>query len=337
MKIAIAEKLTPFSHLPGTACVIPGTNWEIEAYPSLLRIGKREFKWDLTGPVAEFTLQQDLEKNCVYVFGKAKQGYFRLQIRASDSGIDLYADRIPSKGFGALKSKGTLHLATEVPFVSKTSYEKLSLGSHKAQDWDLIQRRCDLKEMLPILFALGQRIPYVIPPQKLTGAARLLELPKDRNSLEDALLTFFKAAFTKLLIPRLTDDHYQGLIPEEPVVGDRFFLIQQGCKMVRGLFFRQNERRIELLPLLPPSIDCGRMIGVKADGIGEIDFEWSKKMLKKVIIRADVSGDAVLELPREIKRYRIRKNLREKGFKQERDEPLKLEAKKTFFLDLFQK
>ena len=63
MKIAIAERLKPFSHTPGVACLIPGTCWKVEAFPTLLRIGEKyDLPLPITGPVADFTLELDLEK-----------------------------------------------------------------------------------------------------------------------------------------------------------------------------------------------------------------------------------------------------------------------------------
>ena len=315
MTIKIAAKLRPFSHVPGAACVIPGTSAVIEAFPTLLRIDGREIILNLTGPVKDFTLQQDLERHCVFVFGTAKEGYFRLRIDGGSIQVEK----------GPLESE---HIP--IQFVPNIPFERLSLGSHKALDWDLMQKRSDLKEILPLLFCLGQKVPLT-PPQKLSGTARLLELPTERKQLAEALESFCKAAFTHMLVPRLIDDQHQGLVPEEPVTGNRFFLLQEGAKMIRGLFFRQNERRLALLPNLPISLDAGRMIGLKAPGIGEIDLEWSKKQLRRVILRASTPGEVLFDLPSAIKTFRAGKR------RQKATEPLLLEAGKTYFLDRFEK
>jgi len=321
MSIKIAERLRPFSHTPGASCVIPGTCSVIEAFPTLLRLGDHEHKLDLTGPVLDFTLLQDLEKHCVFVFGKAKEGYFRLCIRANDTGFEIEAEKGPVK---------STFIRKEVEFVPKAPFERLSLGSHKVQDWDLVQRRFDLKEILPIFFCLGQKIP-LLPPQPLTGTAQLLKSPESRSHLAQALEAFFKAAFSQILVPRLTDDQHQGFIPDEPAKGDRFFLIQEGAKMVRGLFFKQNDRRLSFLPHLPVSFDSGRFVGVNAPGIGNIDLEWTKKQIRRVHIRATSSGEVILDLPKEIKTYRVGKKKRKSS------EPLLLEANTTYLLDRFEK
>ncbi len=322
MKIKIAVRLKPFSHTPGMSAVIPGSCSILQAFPTLLRLDDLDWKMPLTGPVRGFTLQQDLEKNCIYVFGRAKEGYFRIRVEAHDGGFRLIVEKGPfPSGF----------LDKEIVFQTPTPFERLSLGNHKAQDWDLIQRRMDLKEILPLLFCLGQKIP-LISPQPVTGTAALLSLPSDRSKLEEALLSFCKAAFKDLLIPRLVDDQHQGLIPEGPAGGNPFFLLQEGYKMIRSLFFHQNERRLALLPNLPISFDAGRITHLKAPGIGEIDLEWSKKILRRVEIRAESSGDVLLGLQKEIESYRVGKK---KKFK--RGEPLLLEAGKTYHLDRFEK
>ncbi len=314
--------MKPFSHTPGASCLIPGTGAVLQAFPTLIKINQHEIRLPLTGPVADFTLMQDLEKGCVYIFGRAKEGYYRLRVEGSDSGFNFIVEKGPLK---------PVKIEAEVPFMQRKPIERLFLGSHKGLDWDLVLRRKDLKEMLPVLFLLGQKIPS-IPSQPLKGTARLLELPEERMLLAPALSAFMSAAFSHVLVPRLFDDQYQGLASEEKVSGDPLFLVQQGAKAIRALFFRQNERRLAFLPALPIPFDAGKMVGIQAPGIGEIDFEWSKKVLRRAILRPTVSGDLILDLQKELKSFRVGKKQRQKG-----TEPLRLEAGKTILLDQFQK
>lgn len=324
--IKIVERLKPFSHVPGASCLLPGTCLVVEAFPTLVRVGTFEFPLPLTGPVEGFTLQQDLERDCVFLFGKAREGFFKLRIGAYEGGFSLDVEK------GALESQ---KIEAEFPFHAPRDSERLFLGNHKAQDWDLIQRRADLKEWLPPLFCLGQKIASV-PPQKLCGTARLLDWrldsPRDRIYLAQALDSFFKAAFTKILVPRLRDDHYQGLVPDEPVDGNPFFLIQEASRQIRALFFRQNERRLAFLPHLPLPLDAGKLTGLKVAGVGKIDFEWSKKSLRRAVIHTDTSGEVIPEWPKEIKSYRVGKKESKK-----RGEPLLLQAGKIYLLDRFEK
>lgn len=318
-KIAIDERLRPFSHTPGTACLIPGTCVAIQAFPMRLQINEHTVPLDLIAPVKDFTLQQDLEKNCVFVFGKAKEGFFKLRITGNTSGIDIHVEK------GNLKGQ---HIEMEIPFFLASPVERLSLGSHKALNWD---KPKTLRELLPPLFSLSQKIPE-IPPQPLRGTARLLELPKEKGDLAQGLESFFKAAFTQILVPRLFDDQYQGLCPNEPAEGNPCFLIQEGGKMVRRLFFEQNQRRVKLLPQPLAPLDAGRLIGIKAPGIGEFDIEWSKKSLRRVILRASATGDIIFELRQEIKSFRINRKWKAKS-----SEPLLVKEGNTYYLDRFQK
>jgi hypothetical protein len=102
--------------------------------------------------------------------------------------------------------------------------------------------------------------------------------------------------------------------------------------MIRSLFFIQNERRVQFLPHLPISFHAGRFLGLQCPGIGRVDFEWSKKLLKRVLICANTSGEVLLELQKEIETFRVNKKKKIK-----RGEPLLLEAGKTYHLDRFEK
>lgn len=343
MKIEIAARLKPFSHTPGAACALPGSKQILEAYPALLKAAGRELKLDLSGPVKNFTVEQDLEKNCVWIFGQAAEGFYRLRVWAQEDGIRIRAEKAPLDGIayggsekGILRKKETLFLPSETEIRLANALERLSLGSHKAQDWDRAMAECDLKLWVPSLFFLGQKIPY-IPPQKLSGTARLLAWPEERKGLALALERFFRASFAKIGVPRLRDDQHQGIAPEEPVQGDPFFLIQEGAKQIRALFFRQNDRRIAFLPHLPPEFDSGRMLGVQALGIGSLDFEWTKGKMRRAILRGNTTGEVVLDLQKGIESLRVRSQLNGKGKKLPAGEPLFIEAGKTYFLDHFQK
>lgn len=263
----------------------------------------------------DFTLLQDLEKNCVFIFGKAQEKFFRFCLQASDGGFILSGKTREKQFF-------PFSLAFHLPAV----WERLSLGSHKAQDWDLVLRRADLKEILPVLFGLGQKIP-LIAPEAVAGTMHLLN--------EAQLQEFCLAAFSEILVPRLSDEQHLGLAVAEKVPGNPFFLIQEAFKFIRALFFRQNERRLEFLPSL--MFFEGRLIHLQVPGVGEIDLEWASKQIRRVVIRASCSGDVVLVFQKEIRCFRVRTSSALRGKKHFVSEPLFLEAKKTYFLDCFQK
>ncbi|MBS0625834.1 MAG: hypothetical protein JSS32_07280 [Verrucomicrobia bacterium] len=337
MKIDIAEKLAPFSHHAGTGCLIPGTWWHLHAFPTLLRLShgfeKIEIPLKLTGPVKDFTVELDLERNCVFIFGHAQEGYFRLRLEAQNSGFNLHGEKVFSEGIFTgkerLKSKEHLHFPAEISFSFKAHPERISFGNHKQQDWDLVARRNDLREILPPLLLLAQKIPTPPPHAPL--------LPdKKPAEIESLILSFFKAHFHQILVPRLTDEQHQGIpLPKADPSSEPCFLVQQFASWVRSLFFSQNERRLQILPTLPPSFDCGRFIGIHCLGIGTFDFEWSKFTLRQAILRADTPGEVLFDIAPAS--FRVRTSRWELGRRQSAKEPLLIEPGNTYFLDRFQK
>jgi hypothetical protein len=296
MKIAIAQKLRPYSHIPGAMCALPGTRFIVEAFPTLIRIENLEIPIG-DAPAPEFTLQQDLESNCVWVFSKK----YRLRIKARADGIECNDRFFP----------------IQMDFHLPEQWERLSLGKQKAQDWDLVWRRFDLAEILPVLYGLGQKIPAV-PPQPHTGTARLLD-----GDLEPLC----RAAFHKILVPRLRDDQRQGYCADEQALGNPFYLLQEAAQRIRSRFFRQQERRLRFFP--DSSFPAGRMTNVQAPGIGTLDFEWSKRRLRRAIIRAVSDGETLLEGCS----FRMKTDPKEKG--KRRAEAFFAESGKTYFLDQF--
>ena len=342
MKITIAARFRPFSHTPGTGCLIPGTKWQLRAFPTLLRFscGKKqiELSLQLTGPVKKFTLEQDLERKSVLVFGEAKEGYFRFRIKANDEGFLLDAEKTPLAGIvtskGLLKSKDRLHFPVELDFFTPSHVERISFGSHKKQDWDQVLRRLDLKEIIPPFLDLAQKIPPELSQQSFFS-----EKERERTDAEPWLTAFFQAYFEQIFIPRAADDQHLGiaLFPKLDLEGDPSRLIGGAAKWIRSLFFVQNERRLQILPHLPPSLEAGRFIGIHLTGIGILDIEWSKSLLRKAILRATVSGEILFDLQPGIRFFRVRSGHSDKGHAQNAAEPLLVQSGKTYFLDHFKK
>ena len=157
MKISIAARLSPFSHLPGTALLLPGTSIQLRAYPAMLIFkdlalgeGAKEVHHPLEveGPLRPFTVEQDLEKAEVRLHGKGPQGYVLFKIEAQEKGV-----RITSKG----KEEWMVPIKTKkMPLRTE---ERLSLGMHRAQDWEMVMRRGDLREILPLFLRLAAWSP----------------------------------------------------------------------------------------------------------------------------------------------------------------------------------
>jgi hypothetical protein len=208
--ITIAKKLRPFSHMYGAKCLLPGTDTVIEAFPNLLRIGKEEIPLNIT---SGFTLQQDLERNCVWVFGKN----FRKKIEGN----------------------------------SPKNIETLSLGSHKSQDWDMVLRRMDMVEILPILFNLGQK--------SKSG------MPVEISNYEE----FYRASFQGIAVPNGS-------------------ILRSVYEKIRSHFILENSDEIVFLPDNP--FPHGRLLNLQTQ-FGTIDLEWIKGKMKRAIIHPTVTGE----------------------------------------------
>lgn len=208
--IKIATKLRPFSHTFGSKCLIPGTDTIVEAFPNLLRIGTEEIPIDIS---SGFTLQQDLMRNCVWVFGKN----FRKRIDG----------------------------------VSLSEIEKLSLGSHKSQDWDMVLRRMDMAEILPVLYDLGQK--------SKRGT------PIDISNYEE----FCRDSFQSIAVPRAP-------------------FLREVFQKIRSHFILDNGKEIILLPDNP--FPHGRLLNVQTQ-FGTLDIEWTKHKMRRAIFHPTNTGE----------------------------------------------
>ena len=329
MRIEIAERLRPFSHVPGATCIVPKSTCQVQVFPTRLVFNNElEFQIDLKGPMRGFTVELDLEKAHVRVFGQTPDGYVRYVIRREEGGIAIHFDKKPPQLLALPKEQG--------PVIAPL--ERLSLGMHKAQDVELIRRRRDLKEIFPLWHRLGRLIPSV--PSKKVGTLDLLEqaraqvLAGEKDALALSFLNLFDAGFSSLLTPRLRDEQFQGLIPDLPEIpagSSPLTLLTEGAALIRALFLQESPHELTLLPCLLPEFHSGRLTS------NEISLEWSKKLLRCVILRPSVSREVRLVLQKPLESFRVRTSLRERGRTVARDEPLILTANQTLFLDRFQK
>lgn len=321
-KIEIAQRLNPFCHLPGTACLIPYSPWQVEAYPALFRFtnletGKtHELALETKGPVLDFTVELNLEKGCVVIFGRSERGYQRFSVGMEEGGIRVVSEKgrhkmvLPAEGFMRCQPK-----------------ERLSLGSHKSLDWELVRRRRDLSEIFPVWFRLGQMVPEIA--LKNEGAAVLL---KSCGKLEvgPQFTNLFMAGFHGILAPRLADDDHQGIIEDSKTSGCPLGLLWEGSKFIRALFFREESGGFAFLPFLPPAFHAGRMVNIATSKGDAIDLEWSKKLLRRAVIRPGSTRLASFSFQRSIKSFRVR------GERHDAAAPFMLEKGKTVYLDRFE-
>lgn len=331
MPITIAERLRPFSHIPGTTCVLPLSSLKLQIFPTLIRVYDlannaqllQEINVPLQGPVKDFTVQLDLEKAEIRVFGTSREGYFLYTLYAGQNPheISLKVDK-------GLSGSTFNHFEKQDP----SSIERLSFGGHKSQDFDKFRQSNNLVEILPIWHGLGQLIPHTLPIYQ--GTAALLKKCQEANKLEfySAFENLFKAGFDGILCPRLTDEQHQGF--ELPSVTQEFSpltLLSEGSKIIRSFFFRQQENHLHILPCLPPQFHAGRYLQINCGHLGILDFEWTKKMIRRVIFHAHETTSIQLHFPKNVHRFRFNNQI------QKVDTPIEVIKNQSYHLDNFLK
>jgi len=236
---------------------------EVIAYPTKLVVGGQEMELGVEGPLKEFTLMQDLERGCVTVFSEKYRFY-------------IWPDGVVKKEKPALAHR-----------------ERLFLGCTKKQEWELIKRRRDMREIFPLWFQLGQKI-------EAKGSFSLLEeceeaiLAHRPERIVPAFLKLFRVGFKGLMLPRKADDDFQGISTDQ-VEGDPAIILKEGSRLIRSCFLDEEK----ILPNLPPEFASGKLL------TETIDIEWTKKQVRRVVVRS--KSEPKLEFPRSSRRYRVTK------------------------------
>lgn len=349
MRISIAARLRPFSHIPGVSCLIPKSSCELQAFPTLLRFnGASDLKLKLKGPMRDFTVEQDLEEGLVRIFGHAREGYVRYTLSQEGQGIAIYFERAPEAGIHCeFSSKRFVLHAKErhlIPLTTITcgehSQERLSLGMHRSQDWELVHRRQALGEIFPAWLRLANLTPQTGGTTPLLRSCAEQIAEENREALVPEFLNLFNAHFKGILMPRLVDDQHQGLAPEAselPANLSPLTLISEGARLIRSLFVQERKEGVAFVPCLPPEFHAGRFIRISCANGDEIDMEWSKKLLSKLIWRSGSSHQAQPIFQKPIKGFRLRSSLKDKGVSIKANTPFFLEAGGTYYLDRFHK
>jgi hypothetical protein len=350
MRITISHKLRPFSHIPGTFFILPGSTLRFQIFPAYIRVHDltvqpplliTEIPLSIQGPVRNFTVLQDLEKPSLHVWGHTLQGYMRYTIYATaPNAFSITTERSPTGPslFPTLKGSG-------IPQIFPASLERLSFGCHKGQDWTLIQRRRLLEEIFPLWFTLGQLTPKPLC-ESYQGSAVWLkqcEVAISQRSLNGILTPFYNlldTGFEGGLSPRLEDTQYQGfalppLSSSSPI--SPLILLSRGAELIRNLCFHEKEDQVTILPALPPLFHAGRLLNLRSTLLGLMDLEWSKKQIRRIILKCKYTGEVRFHFQSHLKLFRIRHSEQDKGRPHSCVEPVELVAGKLYYFDRFQK
>lgn len=366
MRISIAERLKPFTHVMGTSTILPGWGCLVQIFPCLIRLHHLkgslpvlldEFSLDLKGPVQQFTVCNDLEKGRMTLSGITAEGWMRYHLISAKQteNVRLVVDRAPGRGI-AIQNGGMSHvLQAKEEFNllnQETSFEsyqvplcdRLSLGNHKAQDWELIKRRFSLSEILPLVHRLGQLIPSMPPSHCHEGTLALLEACEQSFTTErpekgeETWHHFLRGCFQQLLVPQLVDGDHQGLSIKQPLFSNDIsplVILSEASRLIRKLFVQQENHTLSILPYLLPSLHHGRLIDVSVEG-GKLSIEWTKKSIRQLIFHAEKDQEWIFKFRSDVKSYRLRQHVKEKGERQNCGAPVSLKKKCCYLFDNFQ-
>jgi len=331
MRIRLNEKFRPYSHIPGTRCVLPGTDDFFRVFPTHLQVFKEEslvveYSLPIAGPIHDFTVQVDLERGWIKVWGTSKEGYFRYRIVKTKASWGVRIEKNP------VPSLFPDEIVLEDDVAIDPSKERLFLGCQKAQDWEGIKKRREATEILPFMFQLGKWYK-----QDETASGGTAELLNELNTVHkvdwvDSFRSFFMAGFEGILSPRLLDTEYQGFHLSQKILGNPIALIRQSEKVIRDLFLSQTQDKWNILPKLPPEFHCGKLINTRLNA-HTLDLEWTKKSLRRMIIRSGNTEVLPLNFPKEIRKFRL-KNQQSKWVKA--GSPIEVEEGEVYYLDRFE-
>lgn len=353
MKIQIEQKYAPFSQSIGEVALIPMSDWSVKAFPARLEffhpVNESFFvTLDVEGPISHFILMQNQERGWIRVSYMTPKGHLSYRVFVREKTIIFFVERCGVDGISMIYQGKKEHLfrKEELSFPAlsssllKRNLEKMSFGNHKAQDWQMIKRRLQLDEILPIWFHLGQS--YQAQKQSTFGISELLlrceELlaKQDKIEIGKSLLTLFQAGFQGIFSPRLEDTDYQGLLKTKDSTLSPLLVLKGGAEIIRRLLIDKCGDAYSILPCLPVELHAGRFIKVHEDNIS-FDLEWSKKMIRRVKIRVEETQECNLIFQSQIKSFRLRSSPREKGNRLLVGVPLLLKGGTHYFLDCFQK
>ncbi|MFA6916254.1 MAG: hypothetical protein WC222_07640 [Parachlamydiales bacterium] len=305
MHIEIAQRLQAHSHQKGARFYLPWADCEVIVYPAFLEVpslGKIDLPFK--GPIAQITTALDLERGKLEIFGSAQNGYQHVPVHYDSNTSKLFTEQgsieVPSK-----KDK----------FIPK---EKISFGSHKAQNWNKMLLRNDPAEWLPHWHRMAQ----------WAG-----DITQTIESEDSRLWDQYELCFQDYFVHET--DLWKKMAVEAPSFLAPSPLIQ-GAAHLRSMLFRERKGQLFLLNHLPEGLVCGRYINAVFSW-GTVDMEWSKGLVRRIIIRAEKNQEIELNFPKAIKHYRLCNSFTKNVLTNENYKPITLTAQTEYYLDRFEK
>lgn len=333
-RIKISERFRPFVHTAGTSVLLPLSSLSFEIFPALIRIKslQKEIPLAIRGPIKGFTVLQDLERPCLRIWGEDAEGFFRYRIQAAR---DLSFILIQEKG------ERLLFPRVDAQEDSTVSLERMSFGVTKKADWDLVNRRCSLEEILPFWFRLGILTPdqgACSPGNDLLTEVELALKARNKMGLAQAFKNLYVTGFQGLLCPTEKDLAHQGFsLPPIEEGKDPLHVLREGAALIREMLVSFKENSVEILPCLLPELHAGRFLGFSLGEKGSIDLEWSKKKIRRLIFRSLQNQTLTFKYQKSLQTYRMQMKGESHVQHLRCGDSIEFMAHQTYFFDRFEK
>ena len=352
MQIKIRQKFYVFSHKLGGSFLLLNSNYFVKIFPGLLEFvdlnTKKDFKIQLffEGPIKNFTISQNLKNGEIKVSFQTKNGFLSYKIIKREEFL-IYFERVPSNKIELkfdkirkISSKDEILLPIN-PICDKKPTEFLSFGIHKKPEIELIKRRENLLEILPLIFLYSQFFSDIksacIRKKCIVRELTNKIINREKKDLEQSFLNVLNAHFFEAFIPRVNDEDYQNIVPfVDEKDANPLHILRKLFYIIKLILIEQKPDEIFILPCLLTSFHQGRALNIQTN-IGSFDIEWSKKLLKKLIFRPSKDVKIKLNFQSKLKTYRLKTHLKEKGKIFKNKEIIFFEKNKTYFFDKFQK
>ncbi len=297
---------------------------------------KVEVQCHLEDNFAQFSMcYDDKEKHFTLSLDRFKEEYLSFEVKRPNK-TNIIRRRLTKKKplilFKDLDVKLTKH--TEV----------LSLGCHKKQEIEKIFARKDLKEFLPLWFLWGQTSPVKSSNAQKEGTLVFLGNLQEKinNKEHDAFGPYFNniisSSFSSMMVPYLEDFKHWGFhLPR--LTSSRvspWLILTELYKIIRQFFIHTKNSDIHILPHLPAELHCGKLVRVK-EGSLTFHLEWTKKLIRRMIVFASKNTTVFLHFQNNVKRFRVRTSREGAGKMYENNSEFVLKKNKNYFFDRFEK
>jgi hypothetical protein len=345
------SRFNPFSDQMGVHVWVPYTQVIARIFPTRLLLNDDLIDFDLNGPIQNFVVFAEWEKGRIQWYMKTKEGFVNWYLYRKDKELCLELRRAPTpisyrlseKGlFKKLAPKETLLFPLDKVFAENPCFEKLFFGITKKSEAREIFKRRALEEFLPFCFFLSQMTGNKVKVIQ-GGIGDLFKevenalIQKNRSDIGKLFESILSLGFYDLFVPTLQDLFYQRIASKSlKIKGSPLVIFPHLYSLIRRCFIQQEGEYIHLLPCLPKEIAAGRMTDVQIGAL-TIDMEWRKEQMRRMKIDVKKITKTHFSFPKEIKTYRFRKHLREKGQRLFVDQPLILQANNSYYFDNFMK